>query len=92
MPGVPIHEQDPLLLTHVRSIGPDFHPSDSVGGTPWGALYRGPPHIVFGHNAIASIQIHQDATGLDSGCVYGRPLSAWIAEEDRVVQVPGLDA
>ena len=26
--------------------------------------------------------------GLDSGCVYGRALTAWCIEEDRVVSVP----
>jgi hypothetical protein len=28
--------------------------------------------------------------GLDTGCVWGGALSAWIAEEDRVVQVAAL--
>ena len=27
--------------------------------------------------------------GLDSGCVYGGPLTAWCQDEDRIVQVPG---
>ena len=26
--------------------------------------------------------------GLDSGCVWGKELTAWIAEEDRFVAVP----
>jgi len=30
--------------------------------------------------------------GLDSGCVYGKELSAWIAEEDRIVAVPARRA
>jgi hypothetical protein len=30
--------------------------------------------------------------GLDSGCVWGGELSAWIAEEDRVVSVPARRA
>jgi hypothetical protein len=36
--------------------------------------------------------VRQQCVGLDSGCVYGGKLSAWIAEEDRVVQVDGLVA
>ena len=30
--------------------------------------------------------------GLDSGCVWGGHLSAWIAEEDRIVQVKAAKA
>ena len=29
------------------------------------------------------------AVGLDSGCEYGGQLSAWLLEEDRIVQVEG---
>ena len=30
--------------------------------------------------------------GLDTGCVYGGELTAWILEEDRIVQVAGQKA
>ena len=43
--------------------------------------------IVFGHWASGGLVVKDRVRGLDSGCVWGKRLSAWIAEEDRVVQV-----
>jgi len=73
-PSLPLSEQDPWVVTHVRSI--DAHGKVSEKwGPPWGAKYAGPPHIVFGHNAQKSPQLHPFATGLDTGCVYGGRLT-----------------
>lgn len=57
---------------------------------PWDHWYRGARTVVFGHWAMRGLVHGPRIRGLDSGCVYGGPLTAWIAEEDRLVQVPGL--
>ena len=44
----------------------------------WGERYTGPPHVVFGHNALPAPQIHRWATGLDTGAVYGGRLTAMV--------------
>ncbi len=54
---------------HVRTLsGPDRKASARRArrGALWGARYTGPPHVVFGHNAMPEPQIHADATGLDT--------------------------
>ncbi|MGE3173399.1 MAG: metallophosphoesterase [Planctomycetota bacterium] len=56
---------------------------------PWDDFYRGRRRVVFGHWARRGLVVRPQCVGLDSGCVYGGKLSAWIAEEDRVVQVDG---
>ena len=56
---------------------------------PWDDFYSGSKRVVFGHWARRGLVQTPKVVGLDSGCVYGGELSAWIAEEDRVVQVPG---
>lgn len=43
--------------------------------------------LVYGHWARAGLVVRERLRGLDSGCVWGGKLSAWIAEEDRIVQV-----
>lgn len=55
---------------------------------PWDEFYRGRKRVVFGHWARRGLVRSPRVVGLDTGCVYGNVLSAWIAEEDRVVQVP----
>lgn len=59
---------------------------------PWDTFYKGDRRVVFGHWARRGHVRTDKVIGLDSGCVYGGKLTAWIAEEDRVVQVPGLGA
>lgn len=86
-PGLPMQEQDPWVLTHVRSLGDDGTPS-SKSGTPWGKSYVGPPHVVFGHNARKDPQLHPDATGLDTACVYGGALTALVLPAGATVPPP----
>jgi bis(5'-nucleosyl)-tetraphosphatase (symmetrical) len=56
---------------------------------PWHEFYRGKRRVVFGHWARQGLVRTKRVIGLDTGCVYGDQLSAWIAEEDRIVQVRG---
>ncbi len=87
VPGVPFSEQDPYLLTHVRSISDDGTPSVKWG-TPWGKTYVGPPHVVFGHNARKEPQLHPDATGIDTACVYGGELTALVLPKGTLPPPP----
>lgn len=43
--------------------------------------------VVFGHWARQGLVERPQVRGLDTGCVWGNQLTAWIAEEDRFVQV-----
>lgn len=61
------------------------------GYVPWDALYRGEALVVHGHWAFRGHYRGARTIGLDSGCVYGGPLTAWCQQEDRVVQVPARD-
>lgn len=44
--------------------------------------------VVFGHWARGGLVNRPFVRGLDTGCVWGGELTAWIAEEDRLVDVP----
>jgi len=56
---------------------------------PWHHYYHGDRRVLFGHWARQGLYVTDKVIGLDTGCVYGGQLSAWIAEEDRIVHVPG---
>lgn len=55
---------------------------------PWDELYDGDAFVVHGHWAWRGHHRTRRAIGLDSGCVYGGPLTAWCQDDDRIVQVP----
>ena len=76
-PSVSFEAQRDATLLRIRTV--------RVAGRPrgardvlWGSRYVGPPHVVFGHNAAPGLQLHPDATGLDTGCVYGGRLTAMV--------------
>ncbi len=48
--------------------------------------------VVFGHWARNGLVVEERVRGLDTGCVWGKQLTAWIAEEDRIVQVPARES
>jgi bis(5'-nucleosyl)-tetraphosphatase (symmetrical) len=43
--------------------------------------------VVYGHWARAGLMVRERVLGLDTGCVWGGALTAWIADEERMVQV-----
>ncbi|MEC9073297.1 MAG: symmetrical bis(5'-nucleosyl)-tetraphosphatase [Myxococcota bacterium] len=62
------------------------------GLNPWWArrAWRpGEPVTLFGHWAALGVHRHPGYIALDSGCVWGNPLSALRLEDDRLFQVPG---
>jgi hypothetical protein len=64
-------------------------PDDTDPATPfWWELYEGAERVIYGHDAIRGVQVHPRTVGLDSGCVYGNVLSAWVLETGELVQAP----
>jgi hypothetical protein len=88
-PGKPLAAQDPELLLNMRTIRPDGSGSrHREDGVLWGGLWPGPELVLFGHHASAGLQRHPFALGLDTGCVYGKELTACVLPERRIVSVP----
>jgi len=80
LPNVAIEHQMPSVLMNVRTVKTNHGPP-----VAWATRYHGPPHILFGHNAVQGLQLHRWATGLDTACVYGGRLTALVlAEAQRV--------
>src|ERR1051325_5948263 len=84
-PGVQLHSQTTEDLTELRSLGKDRTARD---GTPWYATYEGEKVVLFGHWPASEPRRGKRAIGLDTGCVYGNQLTAYIIETDEFKTVP----
>ena len=91
VPGISLDKQKYLDLTHIRNITNNKNLFDfsftgiekCVFGVPWVSLWNGPEHVYFGHDARRGIQNLPHATGLDTGCVYGKKLTGVIIDPSK---------
>jgi hypothetical protein len=83
-PNVELYSQTTGDLTRLRTLGGD---RESEEGTPWYHAYYGEKVVLFGHWPAAEPRRGKKAIGLDTGCVYGYNLTAYIIETDEFVSV-----
>ncbi len=91
VPGVPLDKQKREHLLSLRSIADTGEPTSRLLlHYPWAARWQGPGKIIFGHDAVRGLQQWPLALGIDTGCVYGRVLTALILPEGEIVQLAAL--
>ena len=83
-PNVELYSQTTGDLTRIRTLGPD---RESAEGTPWYHTYYGDKTVLFGHWPAPEPRRGKNAIGLDTGCVYGYNLTAYIIETGEFVSV-----
>lgn len=90
-------------FTRMRVVGKDGQPRDGFAGPPEKAPKGTQPWfdatgrksanvtVVCGHWAAAGLRVRPDRIALDSGCVWGRALSAVRLEDGTIYQEPFCD-
>ncbi len=84
-PGLALHSQTTEDMTELRSLGEN---RESRKGTPWYDVYDGDKIVLFGHWPSQEPRRGKKAIGLDTGCVYGHQLTAYIVETGELTSVP----
>ena len=102
LPHLNLEDQTNTDMTTLRNVFRENESAKSEDAFPWSGTSRpdiGEPwinqwkggvngyHAYFGHDAKRMLQISEYATGLDTGCSYGKKLSAMILPEKLLVQV-----
>jgi serine/threonine protein phosphatase 1 len=82
-PRAPLADHDTDDLLEMRSLTP----SNSYDRPYWFEEYEGSPRVFFGHTVLADPFVTDAAVGLDTGCVYGGSLTAYVVGEQRLVSV-----
>jgi len=83
-PRVALASQSEEDLTELRTLGPD---PTSREGTPWYNAYEGEKIVLFGHWPALEVRRGARAIGLDTGCVYGHRLTAYMIETGEIISV-----
>jgi predicted phosphodiesterase len=83
-PNVALSGQTVEDLTELRTLGED---RTNREGVPWYEHYDGEKIVLFGHWPAPEPRRGKRALGLDTGCVYGFQLTAYIIETDELLSV-----
>ncbi|CAL5871929.1 uncharacterized protein PFLUO_LOCUS6184 [Penicillium psychrofluorescens] len=88
VPGIPLEEQDPYAVMHMRSLvriqGDEtgYIPAETSGEESWVMEWdrwqdrlASKTTVIFGHDAKRRLQLGRYTIGLDSACLYGHQLS-----------------
>lgn len=87
IPGKPLHEMEPEIVTSIRTWDGSGIDLKNPANSPWFELYKGKKLVVFGHWAALKGVQQNNVIGIDTGCVYGRELTALILPNQELVSV-----
>lgn len=90
LPNKPWQTQGSDLITNIQVIdkkGKAAKRSDAPDATPWADYWCGSPFVVYGHTPRPRVLERKGSVGIDTGCVYGGHLTAYIIEDKSLVQV-----
>lgn len=90
LPNEPWQRQPANLVTRIQVIDDQGRPrkrSDAPAALPWADHWNGPPFVVYGHTPRPEVYKLKWSIGIDTGCVMGGHLTAFILPERRLVQV-----
>ena len=90
LPGEPWQRQPSEVVTRIQVIDKDGRArkrADAPEAPVWADLWGGPPFVVYGHTPRDEVYKLKWSIGIDTACVMGGFLTAYILPERRILQV-----
>jgi len=90
LPNEPWQKQPSEVVTRVQVIDKEGRArkrADAPEAPSWADLWGGPPFVVYGHTPRAEVYKLKWSIGIDTACVLGGALTAYILPERRILQV-----
>jgi predicted phosphodiesterase len=90
LPNEPWQKQPANVVTRIQVIDRDGRPrkrADEPNAPAWADLWNGPPFVVYGHTPRPEVYKLKWSIGIDTGCVTGGHLTAYVLPEKRIIQV-----
>lgn len=90
LPDQPWLAQDIDTITKIQVIdkkGNAAKRSDAPGAKPWADFWGGRPFVIYGHTPRPNVLERPGSIGIDTGCVYGGHLTAYVIDDRSLVQV-----
>lgn len=90
LPGEPWQRQPAQVVTRIQVIDSSGRPrkrAECEDCPAWADLWSGPPFVVYGHTPRPEIYKLKWSVGIDTACVMGGHLTAYLLPERRFVQV-----
>jgi diadenosine tetraphosphatase ApaH/serine/threonine PP2A family protein phosphatase len=90
LPNEPWQRQPAEVVTRIQVVDRDGRPrkrADAPDAPAWADLWGGPPFVIYGHTPRPEVYRLKWSIGIDTACVMGGLLTAYILPERRIVQV-----
>jgi serine/threonine protein phosphatase 1 len=95
LPDRPWQKQPARIVTRIQVVGGDGEPhkrSEMPDAPHWSTLWSGPPFVVYGHTPREEVARTKWTLGIDTSCVTGGALTAYVLPEKKIVQVKAREA
>lgn len=90
LPNEPWQKQPAEVVTRIQVIDREGRPAkraDAPGAPSWADLWSGPPFVIYGHTPRPMVYKLKWSLGIDTACVFGGHLTAFILPEKRFLHV-----
>ncbi|MCB1123267.1 MAG: metallophosphoesterase [Verrucomicrobiae bacterium] len=90
LPHIPWRRQSASIVTQIQMVDNQGLPrkrGEVSGSRYWADLWKQRPFVIYGHTPRSKVYKRRFSLGIDTGCVWGGKLTAYILPDNKIIQV-----